>query len=527
MTLTWVGFSPKQDVTSSNEPQLVRSLQSRMGDHQGSIIDQSEVASTEPTKVVAPNDVRHLFSKLGGSKQADEGVSRAELRPITFTAEEQSAMPLPGTTNPVTASNTTPGLEGFETRPQPSRTTSIKLKNFFQRSRSSTLEGTQSSSNPQSTQGSVGSTPIGTETAPLSPTSSYAQYISHSAEHSIYSRSTNSSSTCSKGSSTSSIAKPWHLSRTPGNYSKKLARRLSFRNIQVLFASPPKEQRASGMERSTSLNNAAIVTCDNDISIPAVTGAGLKARRLSNTLPVDFDVDVVELYDEYTSGSMVPGRRGRLLGKGSTATVTLMLQKGASTDTVFAVKEFGKKGPHETEEEYVRKVKSEYTIAKSLKHPNIVESVRLCTHAGRWNHVMEYCSQGEIFTLVLKNHFGLEDHLCLFKQLLRGVAYLHSHGIAHRDIKLENLLMNSEGHLKITDFGVSEVFRGEHPGLKKDQTNSKRKGGEYRLCEPGICGSLPYIAPEVIDKNGKPQQTPVSSEPGLTFLSQAPTTPVP
>ena len=250
------------------------------------------------------------------------------------------------------------------------------------------------------------------------------------------------------------------------------------------------------------MNHAPVLAQENYISMPAATGAGLKARRPSATLPTDFDVDVVELYDEYTSGSIVPGKRGKLLGKGSTATVTLMVQKGASTDTVFAVKEFRKKGQHEDEDEYMRKVKSEYTIAKSLKHPNIVESVRLCTHAGRWNHVMEYCSEGEIFALVLKNYFSLEDQLCLFKQLLRGVAYLHSRGIAHRDIKLENLLMNNEGHLKITDFGVSDVFRGDHPGLKKDQTISKRKGEECLLCDPGICGSLPYIAPEVIDKSG-------------------------
>lgn len=204
--------------------------------------------------------------------------------------------------------------------------------------------------------------------------------------------------------------------------------------------------------------------------MPAATGAGLKARRFSTNLPADFDVETVELHDEYTSGSILPGRRGKLVGKGSTATVKLMIQKGSSTDGVFAVKEFRKKGQHETEDEYNKKVNSEYMIAKSLHHPNIVESVRLCTHGGRWNHVMEFCSQGEIYTLVQKNYLTLEDNLCLFKQLLRGVAHLHSNGIAHRDIKLENLLMNNEGHLKITDFGVSEVFCGEHPGTRKAQT---------------------------------------------------------
>lgn len=242
---------------------------------------------------------------------------------------------------------------------------------------------------------------------------------------------------------------------------------------------------------------------DNFISMPAATGAGLKARRMSTSLPDDFDVDTVELHDEFTSGSLVPGKRGKLVGKGATATVKLMIRKGGSADQVFAVKEFRKKGQSEEESEYVNKVKSEYSIAKSLHHPNIVQSIRLCTHHGRWNHVMEFCPQGEIFTLVQKRYLTLEDNLCLFKQLLRGVAYLHGHGIAHRDIKLENLLMTNEGHLKITDFGVSEVFCGEHPGIRGAGGECGVNMGDCRLCAPGICGSLPYIAPEVLEKKGE------------------------
>ena len=236
-------------------------------------------------------------------------------------------------------------------------------------------------------------------------------------------------------------------------------------------------------------------------SRPAETGAGLKARRMSISLPDDFIVDSVELDKEFTSASRMPGKRGRLLGKGATATVKLMTRKGHG-DEIYAVKEFRKRGQNENEEDYDKKVKSEYTIAKSLRHPNIVESFRLCTHAGRWNVVMEYCSQGELYSLVEKRYFLLEDKLCLWKQLVRGVAYLHNHGIAHRDIKLENLLLTEQGHLKITDFGVSEVFSGEHPGLREAGGECGKNMKDVRRCAPGICGSLPYIAPEVLEKKG-------------------------
>ena len=242
---------------------------------------------------------------------------------------------------------------------------------------------------------------------------------------------------------------------------------------------------------------------------PAEYGAGLKARRMSIILPDEFVVDTVELDKEFTSTSKLPGRRGKTLGKGATSTVKLMTRRGAG-DEIYAVKEFRKRGRTEAEAEYDKKVKSEFAIAKSLHHPNIVESVRLCSHAGRWNVVMEYCPQGELFSLVQKRYLGERDKFCLWKQLVRGVAYLHVHGIAHRDIKLENLLMTDQGFLKITDFGVSEVFSGEHPGLRVAGGEcGKNMGAEVRKSAPGICGSLPYIAPEVLAKKGEYDPRPL------------------
>ena len=264
----------------------------------------------------------------------------------------------------------------------------------------------------------------------------------------------------------------------------------------------PKATRPA-RQRSTSMTGAPFVEPDNSISMHAAAGVGLKARRLSMSLPDDFIVEIVELNDEFTSTSVLPGRRGKIIGSGATASVKLMARKGASSEQLYAVKEFRKRAKLEDEGEYEKKVKSEYSIAKSLHHPNIVESVRLCTHNGRWNHVMEYCPHGELFSLVQRRYMGESDRLCLFKQLLRGVAYLHGHGIAHRDLKLENLLMSHEGHLKITDFGVSEVFCGEHPGLRAAGGQCGKNMKEYRRSAPGICGSLPYIAPEVLEKKGE------------------------
>jgi protein-serine/threonine kinase len=240
--------------------------------------------------------------------------------------------------------------------------------------------------------------------------------------------------------------------------------------------------------------------------MPAETGIGLKSRRLSLSLPDDFTVDVAELYTEFQDQSKMVGKRGKSIGKGATSKVKLMTRKGYSGE-VFAVKEFRGKSTAETSDSYELKVKSEFSIAKSVHHPNIVETFRLCTYDGKWNHVMEYCDQGDLFHIVSQKYLSrpdrLSDRLCLFKQMVQGINYLHTHGIAHRDIKLENLLMTKDSKLKITDFGVSEVFAGIHPGLRSAGGLCGKDMGEIRLCPPGMCGSPPYVAPEVLEKNGK------------------------
>ncbi|KAF2014628.1 Pkinase-domain-containing protein [Aaosphaeria arxii CBS 175.79] len=253
-------------------------------------------------------------------------------------------------------------------------------------------------------------------------------------------------------------------------------------------------------------------------SKPANEGVGMKARRLSLSLPDEFVVDSCDLDKEFKSSSLMPGKRGKCLGRGATAEVRIMARKGAfGHEDLVAVKEFRVRERDEDEEDYIKKIKSEYSIAKSLHHPNIVETVRLCTNRGRWNHVMEFCAHGELFSLVERKlfaagsegYYSLQDRMCFFKQLLRGVDYLHCHGIAHRDIKLENLLLSKDGYLKISDFGVAEVFSGEHPGLRAAGGECGKNMGEVRLSNPGICGSLPYIAPEVLEKKGSYDPRPL------------------
>ncbi|ORY00132.1 Pkinase-domain-containing protein [Basidiobolus meristosporus CBS 931.73] len=172
------------------------------------------------------------------------------------------------------------------------------------------------------------------------------------------------------------------------------------------------------------------------------------------------------------------------IGRGATAVVRLAHKIDSTNgDKLYAVKSFRRRRKDEGEREYVKKLTSEFCISSSLHHINVVETVDLVLDENeQWCEVMEFCPGGDLYNVIKNGTMSTTEINCCFKQLIQGVSYLHSMGVAHRDIKPENLLLDYNGHLKITDFGVSDVFRM----CWERQAHLSR----------GICGSEPYIAPE-------------------------------
>lgn len=159
------------------------------------------------------------------------------------------------------------------------------------------------------------------------------------------------------------------------------------------------------------------------------------------------------------------------------------------------------------------KIYREIAILRELAHPNIVrlhEMVETDRHIGI---IMEYASGGELFDYILNNRY-LKDNPArrLFAQLVSGVGYLHKKGIVHRDLKLENLLLDRNRNIIITDFGFANTFDPSDPLDEEIEYNLTNK--EYvkrkRLDKPGpdglrrgdlmqtSCGSPCYAAPELV-----------------------------
>ncbi|CAK9435845.1 uncharacterized protein LODBEIA_P05030 [Lodderomyces beijingensis] len=171
---------------------------------------------------------------------------------------------------------------------------------------------------------------------------------------------------------------------------------------------------------------------------------------------------------------------GESLGAGAGGSVKLVTR--TSDNKMFAVKEFRTKYQSESKRDYAKKITGEYCIGSTLKHPNIIETVEICYENERILQVMEYCDY-DLFAIVMSNKMSREEISCCFKQILSGVHYLHSLGLAHRDLKLDNCVIDARGIVKIIDYGSAVVF--SYP-FSKTLIESQ-----------GIVGSDPYLAPEV------------------------------
>ncbi|CAH0550966.1 unnamed protein product [Brassicogethes aeneus] len=136
--------------------------------------------------------------------------------------------------------------------------------------------------------------------------------------------------------------------------------------------------------------------------------------------------------------------------------------------------------------DYLKKfLPREIEVVKGLRHPNLIRFLQAIETTHRVYIVMEYAKNGSLLDIIRKDQYIDEIRARKwFRQLVDAVDYCHERGVVHRDIKCENMLMDVEWNIKLSDFGFA---RG----------HLKPKNGQLPLSET-FCGSYAYASPEIL-----------------------------
>ena len=171
----------------------------------------------------------------------------------------------------------------------------------------------------------------------------------------------------------------------------------------------------------------------------------------------------------------------RTLGEGGMANVYLAYD--TILDRNVAVKVL--RGDLATDEKFVRRFQREALSASNLYHPNIVQIYDFDSEDGQYYIVMEYV-EGKTLKQLLKRRGSLTitEVIDIMSQITDGMAHAHDSYIIHRDIKPQNIMIEDNGRIKITDFGIAMALNS----TQLTQTNS-------------VMGSVHYLPPE--QANGK------------------------
>lgn len=307
---------------------------------------------------------------------------------------------------------------------------------------------------------------------------------------------------------------PSPVSSRNSSHSTKLKRRHSAQKqkkvpTKKLRAEPPVNGHSStsngvNTDRSVEIIDSANVTTVKDVKkaeeVPPVPGPSTKrsssVELIGGTVPapardsVDWNlVDASKIRKRWkvnlNSASKVDISHFdllKVLGTGAYGKVFLVRKRcGVDEGKLYAMKVLKKAS-------IVQKLK---TAEHTRTERQVLEAVRACPFLvtlhyafqtdAKLHLILDYVAGGELFThLYQREHFNETEVRIYIAEIILALEQLHKLGIIYRDIKLENILLDAEGHIVLTDFGLSKEFCG----------------GENRAYS--FCGTIEYMAPEVV-----------------------------
>lgn len=133
-------------------------------------------------------------------------------------------------------------------------------------------------------------------------------------------------------------------------------------------------------------------------------------------------------------------------------------------------------------------VRVEISILRRVRHENVVQLIEILESPRHYYIILEPVLGGDLCQLVMDAPSGMEEEAAaaVFRQIVLGLCACHHNGVAHRDMKPENILLTPDRQVKISDFGLSRLHKSSH---------YEAVDSEYART---LTGTLAYVAPEVL-----------------------------